>query len=508
MAVCMESVSKEDFTAIHILGRGRFGRVYQMERKGTLENYAMKVILKEEILDARIKNQLKNEIELQSRLDHTYILRLKMQCEDTKYVYLFMDLAESGSLHYYLLKLRRFPELQTGKYIKQLLSALSYLHKNNIMHRDIKPENLMLSREGNLLLGDFGWSNYISKDGGEERLTVCGTPEYIPPEMIMNKPHSETVDSWAVGILCYELLVGCTPFKGKGTNRDETFTNIISGSMEITPIYSFSESLQNFLACCLVYDSSLRSTCSQLLTTHVWVLSQDENALNIVDYSKNSEKKKNVCEKNSDDIIDQILRQCEQNSSTNSNSSCSQHSNSNENSNSNGNSSINISNNSNNNSSNSSSNSSNISSITSIDSSNNNDNISISNNSSGSSNNSNVKNSNNKSEMNKQDCKIDSSIVLEKRNTKVKGISNALKRAYLCTKLESKENIKSNKLQSHAVIKKKSQENSNMVLSKSGFKSTYKIVNGLKERDININANSDVISSGEKRATLRNHKRI
>lgn len=175
----------------------------------------MKVLFKQELVENKIVEQLSKEIELQSRIRHKYILRLRFLGQDDARVYLYMDIAHHGNLYNFLRRLNKFPEDICGKYLRQLLNALTYLHEIQIMHRDIKPENLMLSSNGDLLLGDFGWSNYFNNS---DRWTICGTPEYLPPEMISRQQHSQDVDSWTCGVLCYEFLTGETPFKGQVLN--------------------------------------------------------------------------------------------------------------------------------------------------------------------------------------------------------------------------------------------------------------------------------------------------
>jgi len=96
------------------------------------------------------------------------------------------------------------------QYIDQMTDALSYLHRKHVIHRDIKPENLLLGINGELKIGDFGWSVHAP---GNRRTTLCGTPDYIPPEMVEGKDHNEKVDNWALGVLAYEFLCGGPPFE-------------------------------------------------------------------------------------------------------------------------------------------------------------------------------------------------------------------------------------------------------------------------------------------------------
>jgi serine/threonine protein kinase len=109
----------------------------------------------------------------------------------------------------------------------QIIDALIYLHTKKVIHRDIKPENLLLGAFGEIKLADFGWSVHAPS---LKRQTLCGTLDYLPPEMVQNKRHDERVDHWCIGILCFELLVGKPPFESATTN--ETYTRIISASVQ------------------------------------------------------------------------------------------------------------------------------------------------------------------------------------------------------------------------------------------------------------------------------------
>ena len=158
----------------------------------------MKVLFKKELVENNCLTQVVKEIEIQNKLKNKYILRLRFVLQDAKRLYLFTDVCEHGNLYESLQRMKRFPERLAGKYLRQLLYALTYLHHRHIMHRDIKvrlpvnvcwcgpeimgpvdvtpqPENLLLGNTGNLILTDFGSSTDFDNDGSG-RMTVCGTP--------------------------------------------------------------------------------------------------------------------------------------------------------------------------------------------------------------------------------------------------------------------------------------------------------------------------------------------
>ena len=205
-------LSLQDFALGDRIGRGRFGHVYKVQKKSSGAIFAMKVLIKEELKLNNLLDQLKNEVKFQSKLKHKYVLRLLAVIQDKKRVYLFTALAENGNMYSALKMLGKFPEPLAGKYLKQLLNALTYLHTKKIIHRDIKPENLLIDAKGNLILADFGWCTNVSDSSG--RTTLCGTPDYLPPEMLTHQHYSDSEDSWTCGVLCFEFITGKAPFTG------------------------------------------------------------------------------------------------------------------------------------------------------------------------------------------------------------------------------------------------------------------------------------------------------
>ncbi|KAK4548379.1 Serine/threonine-protein kinase ark1 [Oleoguttula mirabilis] len=196
------------------LGKGKFGRVYLARERSTGFVCALKVLHKTELQQGKVEKQVRREIEIQSNLAHPNILRLYGHFHDTKRIFLILEFAGKGELYKHLRKAQRFPEWQAAQYIAQMASALRYLHGKHVMHRDIKPENILVGLHGEIKISDFGWSVHAPNN---RRNTMCGTLDYLPPEMI--KPgreenwYSEKVDLWSLGVLTYEFLVGEAPFE-------------------------------------------------------------------------------------------------------------------------------------------------------------------------------------------------------------------------------------------------------------------------------------------------------
>eukprot|EP00998_Keelungia_sp_KM082_P006396 NODE_2648_length_1018_cov_57.305275_g2629_i0.p1 GENE.NODE_2648_length_1018_cov_57.305275_g2629_i0~~NODE_2648_length_1018_cov_57.305275_g2629_i0.p1 ORF type:complete len:287 (-),score=46.51 NODE_2648_length_1018_cov_57.305275_g2629_i0:86-946(-) len=199
-----------DFDVGRRLGRGKYGSVYLVRERRTKFVCALKVIKKKDIAQDKIEVQLRREIEIQGNIRHKNVLRLYGYFCDETSIYLVLEFAEKGELYRHLQAQKRFPEPQAAAYIGQLAEALHYLHAHHVIHRDIKPENLLVDHNGNIKIADFGWSVHTLS---LRRRTLCGTLDYLPPEMLKNRSYDNTADVWCLGVLCYEFLVGSPPFE-------------------------------------------------------------------------------------------------------------------------------------------------------------------------------------------------------------------------------------------------------------------------------------------------------
>ncbi|CAI8016007.1 Aurora kinase A [Geodia barretti] len=211
----------QDFDIGRPLGRGKFGSVYLAREKKTKFVVAIKVLFKSQLQQAQVEHQLRREIEIQSHLRHPNILRLYGYFYDSTRIYLILEYAPRGELFKELQKATKFPEQRAATYVAQLADALHYCHSKKVIHRDIKPENLLVNLRGDLKVSDFGWSVHAPSS---RRTTMCGTLDYLPPEMVESKQHDERVDIWGLGVLCYEFLVGSPPFES--STQRETYNRI------------------------------------------------------------------------------------------------------------------------------------------------------------------------------------------------------------------------------------------------------------------------------------------
>lgn len=183
----------------------------------------MKVMFKTELVKGRVEKQVLREIEIQSRLKHPHILRLFTWFHDERRIYLALEMCSEGELYKHLKKSPngRFDEPRAAKYTYQVADALNYCHQLNVIHRDLKPENILLNSDDDVKLADFGWSAHTKSN---KRKTMCGTLDYLPPEMVDGKVYNDSVDQWCLGVLCYEFLVGQPPFESE--NMEQTYERI------------------------------------------------------------------------------------------------------------------------------------------------------------------------------------------------------------------------------------------------------------------------------------------
>lgn len=225
--------SLENFEIGRKLGKGKFGKVYCVREKSHGYVCALKVMDKKELIEYKVEKQFRREVEIQSNLRHPNILRLYGHFHDATRVYLIIEYVACGELFKVLRKEGRFSEAKSSKYISQMASALAYLHAKHIIHRDIKPENILLGLDGNIKIADFGWSVHSTSN---RRTTMCGTLDYLPPEMVEAREHDFRVDIWSLGVLAYEFLVGNPPFEENG--HAATYRRISKVDLKIPPFIS------------------------------------------------------------------------------------------------------------------------------------------------------------------------------------------------------------------------------------------------------------------------------
>ncbi|XP_055330027.1 aurora kinase C-like [Paramacrobiotus metropolitanus] len=212
MTKVFHNASIKDYEIGRPLGRGAFGRVYLARTKKEQFIVALKVLFKKSLLENHVEQNLRREIEINARIKHPNILQMYGCFWDNVSVYLVLEYAPNGELFKRLMRMGHFNEPDSASYVAELCEALIYCHSRNIIHRDIKPENLLLGGYGELKLADFGWSAHAPSS---KRRTVCGTTDYLAPELVKRVPYDASIDIWCTGILLYEFMVGSPPFETK-----------------------------------------------------------------------------------------------------------------------------------------------------------------------------------------------------------------------------------------------------------------------------------------------------
>ncbi|XP_032750473.1 aurora kinase C isoform X2 [Rattus rattus] len=260
-----------DFEIGRPLGRGKFGRVYLARLKENHFIVALKVLFKSEIGKEGLEHQLRREVEIQSHLQHPNILRLYNYFYDDSRVYLILEYAPRGELYKELQRNQKLNQQRTATIIEELSDALIYCHRNKVIHRDLKPENLLLGLKGEVKIADFGWSVHTPS---LRRKTMCGTLDYLPPEMIEGKSYNETVDLWCIGVLCYELLVGKPPFES--STSSETCRRICQVDFRFPS--SMPAGAQDLISKLLRHHPSARLSLAQVLK-HPWVRKHSQRML-------------------------------------------------------------------------------------------------------------------------------------------------------------------------------------------------------------------------------------
>ena len=212
-----------DFQIMRTLGTGSFGRVHLVKSIHNNRFYAIKVLKKFKIVKMKQIEHTCDERRMLKLVQHPFLIRMWGTFQDSKNLFLVMDYIEGGELFSLLRKSHRFPNPVAKFYAAEVILAIEYLHAHNIIYRDLKPENILLDKYGHVKITDFGFAKEVENVTS----TLCGTPDYLAPEIIQSKPYNKSVDWWSLGILIYEMLAGYTPFYD--TTPMKTYEKILIG---------------------------------------------------------------------------------------------------------------------------------------------------------------------------------------------------------------------------------------------------------------------------------------
>ena len=259
------------------IGQGGYGKLYLSKNKLDNKEYAIKNISKKKMKEVGVDiSIIKREIDVHIRITHPHIIKLYSSFEDRNYFYLLMEYAKKGNLYQLIQKKKGLDENEAFHYFIQVVSAIHFLHMNGYAHRDIKPENILLDRNGQVKLCDFGWCVNVSKG---ERITFCGTYEYMAPEMINDEFYDMGIDIWSLGVLLYEMIHGYSPFRAHYFLKDaksamkEIFMNIKNNNYVIER--NISEECKDLIDKLLTIDQKKRIKINEIFL-HPWVVNKEK----------------------------------------------------------------------------------------------------------------------------------------------------------------------------------------------------------------------------------------
>lgn len=222
----LEDILRSDLELVGMLGRGSFGLVQLMKHKVTKKTYALKQVCKSQVVQLGQQEHVLSEKNVMAQMNHPFIIRLYSTYKDKDYLYFLLEVCLGGELFTLLRAQRLFDEPTARFYAASVVLAFEYMHEKNIVYRDLKPENLLLDTQGYMKIVDFGFAKIVT----DRTYTLCGTPDYLAPEVIQGQGHGKGVDWWTLGILIFEMLASYPPFFDEDPMK--TYGKIMHGMIE------------------------------------------------------------------------------------------------------------------------------------------------------------------------------------------------------------------------------------------------------------------------------------
>ena len=239
--------------------------------------YAVKILRKADIIRLRQVEHIKNEVRLLHVVDHPMIVNMTGFVADEAKIFISFEYVPGGELFSHLRHRNRFPEKLSRFYAASIVLAFGYLHHLNIVYRDLKPENLLITRQGFLKITDFGFAKLVE----DRTWTLCGTPEYLAPEIIQSKGHGKSVDWWALGILIFEMMAGFPPYFDDNPFR--IYQKILRSKVQFPRLRLFDPKCRDLVKKLLQHDVTRRLGCirggANRVRGHRWFAQVDWEAL-------------------------------------------------------------------------------------------------------------------------------------------------------------------------------------------------------------------------------------
>lgn len=255
-------VVKRCYRKGRFLGKGGFATCYEVTALDTHRRYASKIVGKETMKKEHTKQKLLSEIKIHRSLHHRNVVNFEHYFEDTDNVYIMLEMCSTDTMNEILRRRKRLSELEVQSHVLQIVEALKYLQSQQVVHRDLKLANLFVNEQMEIKLGDFGLAAKLEYEG-EKKRTICGTPNYIAPEILDSHiGHSFEVDVWSLGVIIYTMVVGKPPFETPDVQT--TYDRIRTCNYTFPEKVAMSAQCKELITRILVINPSSRPTLDQI----------------------------------------------------------------------------------------------------------------------------------------------------------------------------------------------------------------------------------------------------